>query len=207
MDWIEAIGFLAAGLVFTTFCMKTMLPLRYVAVCSNVTFITYGILGEVYPLLVLHCCLLPLNIYRLREIKRLVRDVREAAQGDLNVDWMLPFMKRRPFRSGEVLFRKGDKAHEMFYLAHGKVQLVDYGVDLEPGALIGEMGLFAPDQTRMTTVTCATDGELLAISDEKVMELFYQNREFGFALIRLVIARLINNLREREAAVHQAPAP
>jgi hypothetical protein len=38
MNWIEAAGYLASALVLATFCMKTMIPLRCAAVCSNVAF-------------------------------------------------------------------------------------------------------------------------------------------------------------------------
>jgi hypothetical protein len=35
MDWIELSGYAASFLVFPTFCMKTMIPLRLVAIVSN----------------------------------------------------------------------------------------------------------------------------------------------------------------------------
>ena len=57
-------GWVSAVLVFSSFFMKTMIPLRTVAVCSNVSFITYallglryGVFGWVYPILVLHAAL------------------------------------------------------------------------------------------------------------------------------------------------------
>jgi hypothetical protein len=31
-DYVETLGFIASGLVFTTFFMKTMIPLRYMAI-------------------------------------------------------------------------------------------------------------------------------------------------------------------------------
>jgi len=36
---------------------------RQVAIASNVAFITYGIVGDVIPVLTLHVLLLPLNIW------------------------------------------------------------------------------------------------------------------------------------------------
>src|SRR5688500_17938870 len=61
MTWVEAAGYLASALVLATFCMKTMIPLRSAAVVSNVAFIVYGFYDEVYPVLILHAVLLPLN--------------------------------------------------------------------------------------------------------------------------------------------------
>ena len=72
-------AWLAALLVFSSFFMKTMIPLRVIAIASNIAFVTYallglkyGIFGRVYPILVLHASLLRLNVLRLREIKRLM---------------------------------------------------------------------------------------------------------------------------------------
>ena len=66
MVWSEIAGFLAAGLVFATFCMKTMMPLRIVAIVSNFAFICYAIMGDLHPVLILHGVLLPLNLFRLK---------------------------------------------------------------------------------------------------------------------------------------------
>ena len=38
----DLLGYIAAFLVFLTFSMKTMVPLRIVGICSNVFFIAYG---------------------------------------------------------------------------------------------------------------------------------------------------------------------
>jgi CRP/FNR family transcriptional regulator, cyclic AMP receptor protein len=42
-----------------------MLPLRIVAICSNVLFATFGALAHIYPILVLHIILCPINVVRL----------------------------------------------------------------------------------------------------------------------------------------------
>ena len=55
MRLAEVIGYAAAFLVFLTFSMKTMVPLRVVGITSNLFFIAYGYLNPAYPLLVLHC--------------------------------------------------------------------------------------------------------------------------------------------------------
>ena len=61
----SAIGFIASGLVLAAFGMKDMVNLRIVAICSNVAFITYALLLDLPPVLVLHVILLPLNGWRL----------------------------------------------------------------------------------------------------------------------------------------------
>lgn len=63
------IGFAAAGLVFATFCMRSMNALRWVAIASNVAFIAYGYLGSLAPVLLLHALLLPVNLYQLAYLR------------------------------------------------------------------------------------------------------------------------------------------
>ncbi len=57
----EIFGYIASALVFATFYMRTMLPLRIVAVASNLAFITYASIDGLTPILILHAALLPLN--------------------------------------------------------------------------------------------------------------------------------------------------
>jgi hypothetical protein len=75
-------GYFASGLVFATFFMRGRARLRQVAIASNVAFITYGIIGGVIPVLTLHALLLPLNIWRLREISETHRAILAALSGD-----------------------------------------------------------------------------------------------------------------------------
>ena len=66
---IDGVGFGAAGLVLATFCMRSMKALRWIAIASNVAFITYGYLGDLAPVLLLHMLLLPVNICRLAQLR------------------------------------------------------------------------------------------------------------------------------------------
>jgi CRP/FNR family transcriptional regulator, cyclic AMP receptor protein len=43
IGWSDAVGYVASLLVFCTFYMRTMLPLRVVAIASNVAFMIYGL--------------------------------------------------------------------------------------------------------------------------------------------------------------------
>jgi hypothetical protein len=67
---VDGIGFAAAGLVFATFCMRSMSALRWVAIVSNLAFIAYGYLGNLAPVLLLHLLLLPINICRLAQLRQ-----------------------------------------------------------------------------------------------------------------------------------------
>jgi len=72
------VGYLASVLVLFTFLTRTMKPLRCVALGSNVAFISYSVMLKLYPILILHCILLPVNLWRLLEIMRLRNRVAEA---------------------------------------------------------------------------------------------------------------------------------
>jgi CRP/FNR family transcriptional regulator, cyclic AMP receptor protein len=145
------------------------------------------------PILILHGTLLPLNIWRLLEIRALTRQVRGAARGELPLEGLLPFMTPRRHEAGAILFQRDDLAHEMFYLISGAVRLEELGKTLGVGSVLGEISLFAPSCTRTATAVCESDVELLAITADKVMQLYYQNPTFGFHMVRLITARLIEN--------------
>jgi hypothetical protein len=63
----DAIGYLASALVLAAFCMREMIPLRAVAVCSNIAFLIYGLALGLVPVWLLHAVLMPINCWRLWE--------------------------------------------------------------------------------------------------------------------------------------------
>src|SRR6476620_1880279 len=103
MDRVQAIGYLAALITLATFYMKTMIPLRIAGIASNFAWIAYGALAGVYPPLVLHVLLLPLNMIRLRQMVALVNRVRAVTQDDPSMTWLKPFMSERHIPAGAVI--------------------------------------------------------------------------------------------------------
>jgi CRP/FNR family transcriptional regulator, cyclic AMP receptor protein len=67
MPFTDAIGYLASGLVLTTFSMKEIISLRIVALCSNLAFLVYGMSMGLVPIWLLHGLLLPMNGWRLAQ--------------------------------------------------------------------------------------------------------------------------------------------
>jgi len=61
----DLLGYAAASAVLASFMMRSMVLLRLVAILSNVLFLSYGYLAHIYPVLLLHAALLPINIARL----------------------------------------------------------------------------------------------------------------------------------------------
>jgi len=186
-------GYAASAAVLATFCMSTMIPLRILALISNVLFMTYGYFDHLYPVLLLHAILFPVNALRLIQFQRLVRDMRSAHSEDLSIKSLLPYMTRRNFSAGETLVHKGDNADRLYFLVDGELEIIDFNKVLKPGAVVGEIGVFAPNQVRTATVVCRTDCTLFDLSENKAKQLYFQDRTFGFAVLQLVIARLIEN--------------
>jgi CRP/FNR family cyclic AMP-dependent transcriptional regulator len=57
MSWVEILGYAASAAVLATFCMSTMVPLRVLALVSNVLFAVYGYMDNLHPVLILHLVL------------------------------------------------------------------------------------------------------------------------------------------------------
>jgi hypothetical protein len=62
---LDVLGYAASIAVLTTFLMPTMLPLRFVAILSNILFLLYGYSAHILPVIFLHATLLPINVARL----------------------------------------------------------------------------------------------------------------------------------------------
>lgn len=206
MSWTELTGYVAATCVFLTFYMKTMIPLRVAGLVSNVCFIAYGYLDLAYPVFVLHLVLLPLNALRLRQMLVLVKQVRIATRDDLGMGWIKPFSATREVRTGQTLFRRGDMADEMFFVVSGRFRLVEIGVDILPGQVVGELGFLAPDRSRTATLQCVESGQMLLITYEQVEQLYFQSPQFGFYFLQLTTRRLFENIANLEAELAMRPS-
>jgi CRP-like cAMP-binding protein len=144
---------------------------------------------------------LPINAIRLRQMLNLVKKARVSARGDLSMDWLRPFMSPRKYPKGDVLFHKGDVAKEMFLTVTGKFLVTEIGVELPPGRMMGELGFVDPKNRRTQTVECIEDGDVLTITYEKLLELYFQNPEFGYYFLRLTTERLMQNISRLEGIV------
>lgn len=193
MSWVTLLGYAASAAVLATFCMSTMIPLRVVALASNVLFMSYGYFDHLYPVLLLHALLFPVNALRLFQFHRLVQDMRQTQREELTVQTLLPYMTRRTFTAGEVLARKGQRADRLYYLVDGELEIVDFNKVLKSGAMVGEIGVFAPNQQRTATIVCRTDCSVLELTESKAKQLYFQDRSFGFAVLQLIISRLVEN--------------
>ena len=200
---IEIIGFVGAALMVATLAMKTMIPLRAVGIISSIFQIAFALLAGITPMLIQHSVLLPMNVYRLYEQVMLVRRVRKASNEGLSMDWLMPYMTKRQVHTGQILFRKGQPATEMFIVSSGRLRLSEIAVDVLPGGVVGELGLLAPNQQRTQTLECVEDAEILQIGYDRIKSIYFQNPSFGFYLLRLTSARLFQNIAQLEKELEQ----
>jgi CRP-like cAMP-binding protein len=184
-------AFAAAAFMISSSFVKTMVPLRGLAVLSNVGFLCYSVMHPSAVTALLYAILLPINCVRFSEMLRLTRRVRAAAERvDLSLVWLRPYMKATRHKAGDVLFRKGDEADHLYFLAEGRVEVVEIGTVLQPGRILGEIAFFTPSGRRTASARCMDDCLVLKINKHTVRELYYQNPSFGFELVELVAARL-----------------
>jgi Cyclic nucleotide-binding domain len=204
----------ASVFVVATTTMRTMIPLRVFGILTNLVLIATAIPGHNYPVILVQVVVLMLNSYRLHQMLQLVRDVKRSVNSDLSMDWLKPFMTERKCSSGEILFYKDEKAEDMLYIVSGKFRLIESGIELPVGAIVGELGMLSPTNARTQSLECIESGLILSVSYSKVEELYVQNPAFGFYFLKLASARLFQNLgtleqrlAEQAAQLPAAPKP
>ncbi|HYW63842.1 MAG TPA: cyclic nucleotide-binding domain-containing protein [Bradyrhizobium sp.] len=204
-----AAALFASVFVVATSTMRTMIPLRIFGILSNLVVIGLAIPSRGYLVIVVQSLVLVLNSYRLHQMLQLVRDVKRSVNSDLSMEWLKPFMTERKYIAGEVLFYKDEKAEDMLYIVSGRFRLVESGIELPVGAIVGELGMLSPSKGRTQTLECVEAGMILSVSYSKVEELYVQNPAFGFYFLRLATARLFENIAnlEQRLAQQAPPAP
>lgn len=202
MKVIALLPWVGGALAVVAFFMKTMIPLRVVSLAAHVCFLAYGLLAGAYYVLLAYGVTLPFNIWRLIQMKRLVSNVKSAADGDLSIKWLLPFMTEQRLQDGHAIFNKGDTADHLYFITSGRVRLPEIGEELGEGHLLGEIGFFSPDGKRTLSAVCAGDALIHSISASSFRQLYFQNPEFGFYVVRLISRRLMADI-ERLRANHQ----
>ncbi len=94
----------------------------------------------------------------------------------------------------------------MLYIVSGRFRLVESGIELPVGAIVGEFGMLSPSNVRTQTLECIESGLILSVSYSKVEELYVQNPAFGFYFLRLASARLFQNIATLQRQLEQKTA-
>jgi CRP-like cAMP-binding protein len=114
---------------------------------------------------ILHAILFPVNLFRLLQSQRLIRDIRNAHREDLPIQSLPAYMTKREFAA------------------------INFGNTLSPGSFLGEIGVFVRGQQRTATVVSRTDCSFYDLSERKAKQLFFHDKLFGSAIMQLIIDR------------------
>jgi hypothetical protein len=192
-QFAEIFGVAAALATLYAAHSKTMIPLRWAAIAANALAMVYSSMHGTWPTFALNAILLPTNAWRLYAMLRLIGDIDRAIKGDLNAEWLLPYARPKTFQAGEVMMARGDYATAAFYIAAGEVEIDELQQSFGKGTLLGEIGLFTPDGRRTMTVRCTTEVHAAVLDYDRFKELYFQNPQFGFRLLQMIVARMQQN--------------
>jgi hypothetical protein len=102
--------------------MKSIIPLRVVAMCSNLMFIIYGLGLGLTPIWCLHAALLPMNAWRLveaLEARNGAHLLRQATDDESIVGGsMIPWLRNRAQPKLAETQRLGAEKHAVAYLPY-----------------------------------------------------------------------------------------
>ncbi len=205
--FIETLGWLAAALTVASYAVRTMLPLRILAILSSLAFVTYAVLLSLWPMVVMELILLPFNIWRLWEIVVLRRKVNEASQNmapDFSV--IKAYGKRRIIPRGTAIFQVGDAVDQLYFIEDGTVRIDQAGVDLVAGDIFGEIAFFTDAATRTATATAQDEVTVFELDKTAFLRLQFQDPSFGLAVMRTVTRRLIEAAEKAAARASSARA-
>jgi CRP-like cAMP-binding protein len=111
--------------------------------------------------------------------------------------------EERRYRTGEVIFAEQSPGHEMYVVKNGKV-CIELGLKgkseaatvhrVGAGQIFGELSL-VDRKKRSATAVCENDCELVAINQEKLDELFKQDTQLGYVIMKNLAELLAGRLR------------
>jgi len=95
-------------------------------------------------------------------------------------------------KAGDIIFREGDEARELFVVKSGEVR-IQLGnrtlAELSANDVFGEMALI-DNEPRSATALAVTDVELVAVSEKQFLFLVSQTPYFALKVMRVLAQRL-----------------
>ena len=98
----------------------------------------------------------------------------------------------RSARAGEIIFKEGDEAQQLFVIKSGEVAIQSGNrmlAELSTNHIFGEMALI-DDAPRSATAVAKTDVELVPISEKQFLFLVSQTPFFALKVMRVLARRL-----------------
>jgi CRP/FNR family cyclic AMP-dependent transcriptional regulator len=156
-------------------------------------FVAVGIFSPATPARPLILCH-KTAIERRHEIEIIGRTAGEAMP-DTNIDFGLlagAGAPARSFKAGEIIFKEGDPADELFVVKTGSVEirLGNRLLDTLPErSIFGEMALI-DHGPRSATAVAATDTELVPVGEKQFLFLVSRTPYFAINVMRVLVQRL-----------------
>ena len=101
-------------------------------------------------------------------------------------------VETRFFKAGDIIFREGDEAHELFVIKSGQVR-IQLGnctlAEFSTNDIFGEMALI-DNEPRSASAIAVTDVELVPVSEKQFLFLVSQTPYFALKLMRVLAQRL-----------------
>ena len=101
-------------------------------------------------------------------------------------------IEARSFKAGDIIFREGDEANELFVIKRGQVR-IQIGnrtvTELVAESIFGEMALI-DSEPRSATAIAITDVELVPVSEKQFLFLVGQTPYFALKVMRVLAQRL-----------------
>ena len=98
----------------------------------------------------------------------------------------------RAAKAGEVIFKEGDQADQLFVIKSGQVAIRSGNrtlAELPANSIFGEMALI-DDAPRSATAVAMTDVELVPVSEKQFLFLVSQTPFFALKVMRVLARRL-----------------
>jgi CRP/FNR family cyclic AMP-dependent transcriptional regulator len=206
LTWLALLSAgVAALLVVISAFVKTMIPLRWLAVASNAGFIVYGLLHPAPLMVALHAVLLPVNLWRVWQMIGLTRRVAATRRRPADGTVVAPLHAQPPAQGRRSAVCQRRLGRPLYFVASGQVELPEVGGTVQAGQMFGEIAFFAPGHRRSSSARCLTDCTLLSIDETTFRELVYQNPDFGLEVVRLIAGRLSEDVRRCRRSRWQRP--
>lgn len=119
----------------------------------------------------------------------------QVAFDEAGFGWPLAFMRREQFRKGDFLFKAGDPAEKLYYIADGSILLPELGRSVGAGQVLGEVGIFSPNRSRSASAVAEVDVDTYAMGREEVRQLMSRDPGLATNLIEVVLKRVMGQLK------------
>ncbi len=182
-DWIEIVGYVGTTLTIAAWSMRNCLHLRLAGAGSSLAFLSYGLLSASYPIVVTELILLPLNLWRLAQLRRETRQVpMVAANVAAERGWFLAHAPVCRIDGCDRLIQQGAAVTHVHLVVSGHVAATG-GTRLAPGSFIGLEAVFA-DGPACYGARILGHAEIASLSLDEARRLFARCPGFAWNLGR-----------------------